>query len=543
MKTIKTFFVSFVFLCLGLVPILAMGQSLPHTFSANTAAKASEVNANFTYLLERFGGIRETTVNCGTSGTGSGINTAIQNGYNSIVINGICKENIIYDARNTFSPRVLRLRGANNDYSIDKIVDNSSYEKTVLKAWYTGMILMVDNLTISGGDRGIASWSNNTIVLRNIKVEGYKNYGLTIGGSSVLDGKNLIVDGSYSSASSSERGLVLGRDGIAYLENLTITNNQKTGLELFNAQIELLGTNVFTGNGKGIYVGTGSFLKTSGTTSISNSSDYGIKVDQGMINSSTGSITITNTTSGKAFNAWLSNIVISNLTATGDGSTEESLVVINQSSSIFENLNISNSGNDGIESDQSVIHVDKLTAKNNQGDGIDASRTNLTVNNSTISDNNGNGIGLHNVSNLTLNSSIVSSTNDISIFASRGSFFDVKGTSVISSTNKEAIKIDHNSSGRIQSGANVTSTASNNGFGVWIRKGGLIEINSGSTIAGNSSAGSIKGELGAKIDIDYGATVQSVLCGNDNQTMVILNGSSGNYPSPTIGANCITVRY
>ena len=112
MKTGKTLFASFAFLCLGLVPISAMGQSMPYTFSANTAAKASEVNENFEYLLERFGGIRETTVNCGTSGTGSGINSAIQNGYNSIVINGICKENIIYDARNTFSPRVLRLRGA-----------------------------------------------------------------------------------------------------------------------------------------------------------------------------------------------------------------------------------------------------------------------------------------------------------------------------------------------------------------------------------------------------------------------------------------------
>ena len=151
-------------------------------FSHGDILSAGAMNNNFKYLEKRFGGIRETTVNCGTSGTGSGINSAIQNGYNSIVINGICKENIIYDARNTFSPRVLRLRGANNDYSIDKIVDNSSYEKTVLKAWYTGMILMVDNLTISGGDRGIASWSNNTIVLRNIKVDGYKSYGLTIGG-------------------------------------------------------------------------------------------------------------------------------------------------------------------------------------------------------------------------------------------------------------------------------------------------------------------------------------------------------------------------
>ena len=79
-----------------------------------------------------------------------------------------------------------------------------------------------------------------------------------------------------------------------------------------------------TGNGKGIYVGTGSFLITSGTTSISNSLDYGIKVDQGMMKSSTGSITITNTTSGKAFYAKQSNININGLTATGDSSTAES---------------------------------------------------------------------------------------------------------------------------------------------------------------------------------------------------------------------------
>ena len=89
MKTIKTFYASFAFLFLGLVTISATGQSMPHTFNANTAATASEVNANFEYLLERFDVIRETTVNCGNSGTGSGINSAIQNGYNSIVINGI----------------------------------------------------------------------------------------------------------------------------------------------------------------------------------------------------------------------------------------------------------------------------------------------------------------------------------------------------------------------------------------------------------------------------------------------------------------------
>ena len=63
MKTIKTFYASFAFLFLGLVPISAMGQSMPHTFTANTAAKASEVNTNFQYPLNKFG-TRKTAVNC-----------------------------------------------------------------------------------------------------------------------------------------------------------------------------------------------------------------------------------------------------------------------------------------------------------------------------------------------------------------------------------------------------------------------------------------------------------------------------------------------
>ena len=59
--------------------------------------------------------------------------------------------------------------------------------------------------------------------------------------------------------------------------------------------------------------------------------------------------------------------------------------------------------------------------------------------------------------------------------------------------------------------------------------------------AGNS--GSLKGELGTKIDLDYGADVQSIECGDDNQSMVILNSSNGNYPTPSVGSNCISVKY
>ena len=75
------------------------------------------MNQNFKYLEAKLGGINETTVNCGTDGNGHGIKDAIQKGYNSIIINGICKENIKLDGREGNVPRLLKLRGANNDYT------------------------------------------------------------------------------------------------------------------------------------------------------------------------------------------------------------------------------------------------------------------------------------------------------------------------------------------------------------------------------------------------------------------------------------------
>ena len=90
---------------LFLLPISAMGQSMPHTFTANTPAKASEVNANFTYLLERFG-TRKTTVNCSS---GESITTALKN-YNHIVISGDGTENISLDGE-TLPHRVVILEG------------------------------------------------------------------------------------------------------------------------------------------------------------------------------------------------------------------------------------------------------------------------------------------------------------------------------------------------------------------------------------------------------------------------------------------------
>jgi hypothetical protein len=149
MKTIKTFFVSFVFLCLGLVPISAMGQSLPHTFSANTAAKASEVNANFQYLLERFG-TRKTTVNCYS---GESITTALQN-YNHIIISGICTENLILDGT-TLPHRLVILEGSSSSSDGISASDTSI---PVIHVYKGAITLKVSKLKLSGGTNGLNAY-------------------------------------------------------------------------------------------------------------------------------------------------------------------------------------------------------------------------------------------------------------------------------------------------------------------------------------------------------------------------------------------------
>ena len=65
-------------------------QSLPHTFSANSAAKAEEVNENFQFLANQFK-VNKNTIDCTTDN----MTKAIEDGYNHLVINGTCTENLL----------------------------------------------------------------------------------------------------------------------------------------------------------------------------------------------------------------------------------------------------------------------------------------------------------------------------------------------------------------------------------------------------------------------------------------------------------------
>ena len=109
-------------------------------FRAGDKLSASEMNKNFQYLEEQFQGSRKTIVNCGTSGNGSGINEAIDNGYTDITITGICQENIratvwrestadSNQPSGKLAPRYLKITGAN---SSAKIVDATSNTETLI---------------------------------------------------------------------------------------------------------------------------------------------------------------------------------------------------------------------------------------------------------------------------------------------------------------------------------------------------------------------------------------------------------------------------
>ena len=221
MKTIKTLFASLSFLFLGLVPISAMGQSLPHTFSANTAAKASEVNENFKYLLERFG-TRKTAVNCYS---GESIANALKN-YNHLVITGICNENIVLDASESNQPYVI-LEGSESNMAT--ILQASNNSKDLIHIVNGATTLVVRNLTLKGGYNGIRTFpSGGMVIVSNAKIMNQVRHGVEANGGTQLIMSNVELS-NYGSVSSSEtwwipRGVLVNNNSHARLENLTLNS-------------------------------------------------------------------------------------------------------------------------------------------------------------------------------------------------------------------------------------------------------------------------------------------------------------------------------
>ena len=291
-------------------------------FSQGDILSAGAMNQNFKYLEKRFGGLNETTVDCGTTGSGSGINAAIKNGYNSIIVKGICKENIARKAKEG-KRGILKLRGFSNNQASDKIVDNSSNtESVILMGSLT--FLKIDNVTISGGTSGINIYGNSHLWADNITVENYTQRGISVGSSSVAWLGSVTADGTQQS-SSDERGIYVEDESVGWIYGTTTVNGNSSdsgGIGASNSTIWLTGTINLDSNKQSLVIQSGGNMGLyESTTTITNSTSYGIKAYHGKI-WNYGTMTISNNSEGNYAvmidwsEAYLRNMTISGGTGT-----------------------------------------------------------------------------------------------------------------------------------------------------------------------------------------------------------------------------------
>ena len=249
MKTIKTLFASLAFLFLGLVPISAMGQSMPYTFTANTAAKASEVNENFKYLLERFG-TRKTSVNCYS---GESITTALQN-YNHIIISGICSE-ILHLEATSMPHRLVILEGSSsssdgiNANGVSPPQTDSSYTSNAVVYAHGSITIKISRLKLTGGTYGVESWLGPAVIIENALIENNTTHGIALWGNSSgwiknstiqNNGESAIlgwsshvdIDSNTISGHTNNQSIKITRSGSAYIKDNTITNGKHAGISI-----------------------------------------------------------------------------------------------------------------------------------------------------------------------------------------------------------------------------------------------------------------------------------------------------------------------
>ncbi len=436
-------------------------------FSQGDILSAGAMNQNFKYLEDRFGGLNEKTVDCGTSGTGSGINAAIKDGYNSIIVKGICKENIKWRTKKG-ERGYLKLKGYSNDQTSDKIIDNSSSSNSVIEL--TISYLKIDNLIISGGTRGVEVFGNSLLWADNVTVESYTQRGINIDSSSVGWLGNVTVDGTKQSASD-EMGIRFGRGSNGYIYGTTTVKGNSSdsgGIVASGGFVWLDGTINLDSNKRSLAIDTGGTIGFSdnSNTTITNSTDYGIKVNYGKLWNN-GTMTISDSSDGNwGISIDRSDAYLSNLTVTG-GSGSDNLVGIYGSR----------------------LMLDNVTIKNHGGSLLDINRSNLifqnTINLTNESSSDGCLVYIGDSNFRFMGTTSITGTNNsncnaLNIFRSKGEIDNMNVTSP--SQALYAVSSDV----RIKGG----SFSSSGGNGISIREGSRFRLESGSSNLSITSSGS-----------------------------------------------------
>ena len=481
-----------------LLSTLAFGQ-VPHTFTSGETISSSQMNENFNYLLSRSGGINEKTVDCGSDGNGSGIQKAIDEGFNSIIIKGHCLENLSQKNGNLLS--LIILRGYHNDKLLDKIFDNSSNNDKLID-FGPSSFLKIDNLTLSGGEKSIVIQANSTLWAENLIVENYTEKGIEVVSSSVGWLGNIKVDGTKQDTD--DVGIHVSNSSYAYIFGETAVNgnnNNTGGISVGGASnIWISGNLTMDSNKQSLVIESGGAMGFSNsTTSITNSIDYGIKAYFGKF-WNYGTMSISDNNDGDyAVLIDRSGAYLGNMTITGGTGNDPLIGIYNSYSTVIENSSIKNHSGNLLNINRSVVEFE---GENNFTNDSMVNSCFIYAGDSTINfkgQTTLNGTNNEDCSTLSLFRSqgeienvIITSPNDALYLVS--SKFRIKG-GTFSSTggSNNAISIRENSSLRLESQNDINITSAGNDEALEIKDSSYASIrkNDGNLNISNSNPDNI----------------------------------------------------
>ena len=481
-----------------LLSTIAFGQ-VPHTFTSGETISSSQMNENFNYLLSRSGGINEKTVDCGSDGNGSGIQKAIDEGFNSIIVKGHCLENLSQKTGNLLS--LIILRGYHNDKLLDKIFDNSSNNEKLID-FGPSSFLKIDNLTLSGGAKSIVIQSNSTLWAENLIVENYTEKGIEVVSSSVGWLGNIKVDGTKQDTD--DVGIHVSNSSYAYIFGETAVNgnnNNTGGISVGGASnIWITGNLTMDSNKQSLVIESGGAMGFSNsTTSITNSIDYGIKAYFGKF-WNYGTMSISDNNDGDyAVLIDRSGAYLGNMTITGGTGNDPLIGIYNSYSTVIENSSIKNHSGNLLNINRSVVEFE---GENNFSNDSMVNSCFIYAGDSTINfkgQTTLNGTNNEDCSTLSLFRSqgaienvIITSPNDALYLVS--SKFRIKG-GTFSSTggSNNAISIRENSSLRLESQNDINITSAGNDEALEIKDSSYASIrkNDGNLNISNSNPDNI----------------------------------------------------
>ncbi len=569
-----------------------------NVFSEGDVVSAEEMNENFQQLEQQFRGTRTTTVNCAA---GEKIGDAIDNGYTNITVSGTCAENLQFSmwredsAENStptgqLAPRFLRIAGAD---SSAKIVDTSSNTESTVSVT-DGATLLLEDITISGGQYAVNAQHNTNLYLSGVTVENFTEKGIRVGDSALL---GIDDDGATIIGTENSTGieLVTGASGWIYSVNIS---NVDRGLGVYGGSMIYLDSFQISAVSQGISVGNSHVLNSGdGSASIEGTNDRAVSVSHGVFTNWEGILEIKNLKGGQGINFWMSQGNIRNLkmidfdiTASGDsaidirdgssvtfdgveisGSTADNLISVADLSflKVRDSILEINNGETAIHSwGSSRLRIDNVTIKGSVTDGLVeiGSGSSVEIRDSVINVTSGEAaVRVYKTSEISLkNSTITGTVTDNLVTINQGSSAEIRDSNITVSTAKKGLVVWENShlsarnltiSGTtenyligIETGANAQFGDSDimptsNNTGLYIADGAKLNLRD-SNLSGSAPNDLVRITRASNVMIEGNSTVSQTNAGSADISVSYLSLLNvDNVEAPINSVNCYNKGY